>query len=228
MSRELTCQEAEPLHLDRSSGVEVGREASDALDRHLETCESCQAFVEEIADMDRRVVAAVREDLEAHDPERDARDMALIRAAVDAREEELTSVPDAASAIPGYTLRALLGAIALAAAVFFAAGLGVRHQAPDPGGGIPTLGFQEQLRELESERDEARAAKEASDRERDEARRERDEARAGEKASERERDEARRERDETRRERDEARRERDEARARIEELERQLEEARKE
>jgi len=186
MSRELTCQEAEPLHLDRSSGVEVGREASDALDRHLETCESCQAFVEEIADMDRRVVAAVREDLEAHDPERDARDMALIRAAVDAREEELTSLPDAASAIPGYTLRALLGAIAVAAAVFFAAGLGVGHEAAGPGDGIPTLGFQEQLRELERERDEAR-------RERDEARRERDEDRARIKELERQLEEARKE-----------------------------------
>ena len=200
MSRELSCDEAQALHLDRSSGVAVEREASDALDRHLEACADCQAFVEEIADMEQQLVTAVREDLEADDPERDARDMALIRAAVDAREEELTAKANSASAIPGYSLRALLGAIAVAAVVFFAAGLGVGHEAAGPGDGIPTLGFQEQLREVESERDEALAGKEASDRERDEARRERDEAR----------------------------RERDEDRARIKELERQLEEARKE
>ena len=170
MSRELSCDEAQALHLDRSSGVAVEREASDALDRHLEACADCQAFVEEIADMEQQLVTAVREDLEADDPERDARDMALIRAAVDAREEELTAKADAASAIPGYSLRALLGAIAVAAGVFFAAGLGIgRGTAPDPGDGIPTLGFQEQLKELEQERDEAR-------RERDEARRERDAA----------------------------------------------------
>ena len=95
-------------------------------------------------------------------------------------------MPDAASAIPGYTLRALLGAIAVAAAVFFAAGLGVGHEAAGPGDGIPTLGFQEQLRELERERDEAR-------RERDEARRERDEDRARIKELERQLEEARKE-----------------------------------
>ncbi|MEZ6189548.1 MAG: hypothetical protein R3F62_31680 [Planctomycetota bacterium] len=146
MSRELTCAEAQPLHFDRSSEVELDPESGQALDRHLAACAACRAFVQETLLAEAAIASAVGEDPELNDPERAARTAARVVAAIEA-QEPWRQAP--ARRAPG-ALPWLIAAVAL-----LAAGVGIgRGTAPAPDGSLQVISGPDLQRQLDAARAE--------------------------------------------------------------------------
>jgi len=172
MSRELSCDEAEPLIVDRNEGVDLAPDTIEALDRHLEGCAECRSFATEVAQLEDEVAAS---------PELQAQakaDAAKILAAIDDYERELergeaAPAPEAAPAAEtapaaGAATReprgSLWGAVVAAALVFFVAGLAIWSQpTPEPFPGIPIAGPS--VLELQDDLAEERALRKQLERE---------------------------------------------------------------